>query len=53
MLVSGRNIVRDRLTAYARNACCKMFEAVNNEALFRLQMWACFSTIGTRTEKAP
>ena len=29
------------------------FEAVNNEALFRPQMRACFSTVGTRTEKAP
>ena len=25
MLVSGRDTVRDRLTAYARNACCKTF----------------------------
>ena len=25
MLVSGRDIVRDHLTAYARNACCKTF----------------------------
>ena len=29
------------------------FEAVNNEALFRLQMQTCFSTVGTRTEKTP
>ena len=53
MLVSGGDIVRDRLAVYARNACCKMFEAVNNEALFRLRMLAGFSTISTRTKKAP
>ena len=29
------------------------FGAVNNEDLFRPQMRACFSTVGTSTEKAP
>ena len=29
------------------------FGAVNNEALFRSQMRAWFSTVGTRTDKAP
>ena len=38
----------------ARDAELKReFEASDNEALFRPQTRACFSTVGTRTEKAP
>ena len=48
----------DTIIAFSFEIACvaelkRYFEAVKNEALFRPQMRACFSTVGTRTEKAP